>query len=230
MPVGEKARRLLWSRSGGRCSFCGERVVGDALPGDASALGGEECHIVSSTSGGPRHDPAFPRAGIDEATNLILLCAPHHRLVHERPIEYSSAALHLMKARHERRVEREVERAIGERRRPNFARLTSGSQTLAVVLGAAGLDLANDKPGSAEEAEAIDAFFDGVRRCGALGEALPEGKRLQLAVQWTREIETLEAAGFVVYGARLERPNRPGQGRPPRLAVIRVLRVINVLR
>ena len=68
---------------------------------------GEEAHIRSRRVGGPRHDPAYPAAKIDNYENLILLCPTHHTLIDAHGGDaYSVEALIEMKRRHEEQQQR----------------------------------------------------------------------------------------------------------------------------
>jgi hypothetical protein len=62
---------------------------------------GEEAHIVAREPGGPRGG-AGP--GGDEYSNLVLLCPTHHRIVDDRPDEYTVERLLEFKSEHEARV------------------------------------------------------------------------------------------------------------------------------
>ncbi|MBI4349420.1 MAG: HNH endonuclease [Elusimicrobia bacterium] len=226
MPVDERVRRLVWSRAGGQCAFCGVQVVAESAVGVDASNVGEECHIVSSTPGGPRHDPSFPRRDIDDVTNLILLCRTHHRLVHERPVEYSSQALRLMKARHERGVERKLETLVGRKGQPALAKLSTGAEALAVVADADGFDFAHDPLAGAAEAELVEHFLKLLEKLG--GQSLGPGRRVQAALQLTAELEALQRAGLIAYGVRLSRPAPSGAAKPMlAIAAVRVFRATN---
>lgn len=222
MPVDERARRLVWSRAGGQCAFCGVQVVAE---GDGESAG-EECHIVSSSSGGPRHDASFPRSDIDDVSNLILLCRTHHRLAHERPVEYSTPVLRLMKARHERGVERRLETLVGRKGQPALAKLSTGAEALAVALDSDGVDFAHDKLSGPAEAELVEHFLALLERLG--GRALGPGKQVQAALQLTADLEALGRAGLIAYGVRLSRPAPAGAAKSTlRVASVRIFRSTN---
>ena len=61
----------LWARSGNRCAKCRRQLVEEATRSDAESVVGDECHIVSGQSQGPRYDASFPAARLDEPDNLI---------------------------------------------------------------------------------------------------------------------------------------------------------------
>ena len=53
-------------------------------PVDDELIVGDECHIVSAVSTGPRHDPEFPREKLNDHANLLLLCKVHHKLIDDQ--------------------------------------------------------------------------------------------------------------------------------------------------
>ena len=55
-------------------------------PVDDESIVGDECHIVSAVSTGPRHDPEFPREKLNDHANLLLLCKVHHKLIDDQSI------------------------------------------------------------------------------------------------------------------------------------------------
>src|SRR5262249_10495588 len=81
MAIADKARKILWGRSGNRGAICRRELVIDATATDDESVVGEECHIVSAQGQGPRHDPVFPAENLDKPENLILLCRVHHKMV-----------------------------------------------------------------------------------------------------------------------------------------------------
>lgn len=104
MTITDKMRKLLWGRSGSRCAFCRNELIQDATPQDDESVVGDECHIVSGKSNGPRYDPAFPVDEIDTYANLILLCRVHHKTVDDQPETFTTEILGQLKANHERWV------------------------------------------------------------------------------------------------------------------------------
>jgi len=102
--------KLLWSRSGGICSFpgCTEFL---SQP-DSLNIIGEIAHIVALSSEGPRGDSAFPASKINTYENLILLCPTHHGIVDAPHSLWTVADIIKMKGDHEEWVRRRL--SIGE--------------------------------------------------------------------------------------------------------------------
>lgn len=101
-------RKALWSKAHDVCAFPGCTqtlvLVGDEA-GDVPdpSVVGQEAHIRSARPDGPRFDPSYPKAKLDEYENLLLLCATHHTLVDSRNgAGFSVGALVRMKRDHER--------------------------------------------------------------------------------------------------------------------------------
>jgi hypothetical protein len=109
--VSVKTQKMLWGRAAARCAFptCRIPLVLDETETDDPALIGENCHIVSGASEGPRRDPAFPRDKIDLYGNLILLCRNHHREVDEQENKYTPDVLRNLKQDHEEWVTSSLE-------------------------------------------------------------------------------------------------------------------------
>jgi len=109
--VNDKTRKLLWGRSGSRCAFCRSELIMDATPHDNESVVGEECHIISGKSKGPRYDPEFSVDKIDSYSNLILLCRIHHKIIDDQSETFTTDILRQLKANHERWVTETLELA-----------------------------------------------------------------------------------------------------------------------
>ena len=51
-------------------------------------------HICVRNEGGPRFNPALDDRAVNDDSNLIVLCGPHHKIVDEHPDEYTAEILH----------------------------------------------------------------------------------------------------------------------------------------
>lgn len=97
----------LWARAGGRCEYraCNEDLVGDLISGKRNALFGFIAHIVADSPDGPRGDADLSPKLAKELSNLMLLCAKHHKVVDVDGVdEHSVADLAAMKDAHETRI------------------------------------------------------------------------------------------------------------------------------
>jgi hypothetical protein len=60
MGITDKTRKLIWGKSGNRCTMCRHVLCVDATPEDDESIVGDECHIVSKKENGPRYDSSYP--------------------------------------------------------------------------------------------------------------------------------------------------------------------------
>ncbi len=89
MSIGVRDRKMLWGRARNECAYlsCTQELIPDLA--DADAVGGvaspvvlgEEAHIRSGQTDGPRYDADYAPELIDIYDNLILLCGTHHTLI-----------------------------------------------------------------------------------------------------------------------------------------------------
>lgn len=113
MELSDKDRKVLWTRARNICSFpqCQQQLTQDqvdATTGQAfQTVIGDEAHIYSASSNGPRYGPNYPTAKLETYENRILLCRNHHRLIDsEKGRAYDPETLIKMKRRHEEQAKR----------------------------------------------------------------------------------------------------------------------------
>lgn len=97
MSVSRTTQLALVGISGNECAFpsCDTLVV------DASGtIVGEFAHIRARSAGGPRWDASITEAERDSASNLVVLCSVHHKVVDSNPGEFPVERLEQMKAEH----------------------------------------------------------------------------------------------------------------------------------
>jgi hypothetical protein len=89
--------KRLFALSGNRCAFprCDASMALD------DTLVGEICHIKGRKPDAARYDPAQMPAERNDYDNLILLCAPHHKVVDDDEDSYTVERLRKMKVDHE---------------------------------------------------------------------------------------------------------------------------------
>lgn len=94
---------MLWGRAANRCAFatCRTELVIDATETDDESLIGEECHIVARKENGPRGESDLIAEKRNQYSNLILLCAVHHKMIDDQPREYTVEYLKNLKTDHE---------------------------------------------------------------------------------------------------------------------------------
>jgi hypothetical protein len=105
--IPQKIQSALWARAGGRCQYrgCNTDLVGDLIAGRQDGIFGFIAHIVADIEGGPRGDPIRSPELSRNPSNLMLMCARHHKLIDvEAVAEHPEPFLLVMKAEHETRI------------------------------------------------------------------------------------------------------------------------------
>lgn len=103
--LNESTKIQLFVRAGGRCEFpgCNQFLLEHHL---TLVLGNyaQAAHIVAFSRQGPRADASLSASYINAPDNLMLLCQRCHKLIDDRPVEYTVDWLKLHKGRHEDRI------------------------------------------------------------------------------------------------------------------------------
>lgn len=98
MSISEHTLKLLWGDAANCCAMCKRPLTEDSSTHRRTVLG-EAAHIVARSHRGPRG--AGPRPiDIDGYDNLILLCPDDHKVIDDRPAEYSVKWLQARKRAH----------------------------------------------------------------------------------------------------------------------------------
>jgi hypothetical protein len=95
--------KLLWGRSGGRCSMpeCRVELIVDATEYDPIVIIGEMAHGAAASDGGPRAAPELSTRERNDYGNLILLCQNCHARFDGQPKTHSAQWWKEIKASHE---------------------------------------------------------------------------------------------------------------------------------
>jgi hypothetical protein len=101
MTIHEVDLKLLWGRSGNRCTICRCAISLDKEHASAVFPLGENAHIVARMSDGPRGISILNLEDRDSFGNLILLCPNCHVTIDKNVEDYPVEKLHLLKSRHE---------------------------------------------------------------------------------------------------------------------------------
>ncbi len=105
MPPSEKSKKIVWTKSGGRCAKCREVLCVTGASAELSHLIGDVAHIVAEEDEGPRGLSILTLEQRNSEPNLLLLCKPHHKLVDDDTTTYTVEALNRMKLAHQNWVE-----------------------------------------------------------------------------------------------------------------------------
>ena len=239
MAISEKTRKILWGRSGNRCALCRHELVIDATAADDESVVGDECHIVSGKTQGPRHDPAFPSERLDEPENLILLCRVHHKMVDDQCETHTVEILQKLKTNHETWVSSTLAegkqvppvrlRRIKENIPSHLIRLTSGQDVFKIVGNSSAFSFEHDEPESEAEAELLSSFLQEAQDWSDLYSDLEAGDRVNAAYRMSTLVRDLEMAGFWVFGSREIQRLEGGVGAPSPfpVAILRITRAAN---
>jgi hypothetical protein len=213
MPISDKSRKVLWGRSGNRCAICKRALVVEATKFDDESVVGDECHTISSSDKGPRHDPAYPQEKQDAYENLLLLCRVHHKMVDDQEQTYTIDILRQMKTNHEIWVREKLTDSSSRPKPIKFirvkenvpaflSRLTSGKQILDLVAGTYAYSMNHDDLQTQEEVDLVGGFLQTVQDWGDLSSDLEVGARVEAAFSLTQLLNKIEDAGFFVFGGR----------------------------
>lgn len=237
MPITDKTRKILWGRSGNRCAICRRELLVDKTDLNSESVVGDECHIVSEKPMGPRSNSLFPAEGIDDPENLVLLCRVHHKMVDDQCQTYDAELLRSIKEKHERWVSSTLTnepkpvriRRIKGNVPSHLIRLTSGSQIIDIVCGAAAFSFRHDDLQTEEETDLVSGFLQNAQDWGEILPELEIGERVRAAFQMNTALRELEAAGFFVFGATEQQRLEGGVGPPTGflMGILHVLRTTN---
>lgn len=102
MGITLKTHKILWGKSGNRCSYekCRNELVIDDTETDNESVIGEVAHIVASKPDGPRGESDLSEEERDKYKNLILLCRNHHKMIDDQLDTFTVDVLHEMKNSH----------------------------------------------------------------------------------------------------------------------------------
>lgn len=209
MAINDKARKILWARSGNRCAICKRELVIDETPTDKASIVGEECHIISGKKGGPRYHPIIPDDLLDSYGNLLLLCRVDHKMVDDQQENFSADVLRLMKANHESWV---FERLRHQEFFPNpklkriknnisqyLVRVRNGQELRSLVSRTFMMNFGNVLPRNEQEVRLLADFFDEIKDWADLVSGLDPGESIKAEYRISEHLEELETAGFLVF-------------------------------
>ena len=153
----DKEIKILWGRSGNRCSICKIELTPD---GSRETLG-EMAHIVGHSPDGPRGAVELGNYELDSYVNLILLCPTHHVDVDKNPALWPVERLRSIKTEHEKWVSERLDSgqiavqlvdnsAFIETRREAWTSIARGQVSVVVSLSPLRVSMETLQPLSAE--------------------------------------------------------------------------------
>lgn len=106
--ISDKDQKILWSRAAGRCSIsdCRVKLTMDKSKSESVTLG-EMCHIVGEKNSkvNARGLSSMPLPARNKYSNLVLMCAHHHKIIDRNEKKFTIEILHSIKDEHELWVE-----------------------------------------------------------------------------------------------------------------------------
>lgn len=199
MAITDKTRKLLWGKSGNRCSICKTELFTNKENKNIFNLG-EECHIISSKKNGPRHKSEIK--DYDFYDNLILLCRNHHKEIDELTDTYTEELLRYVKKNHENWVQKTINKAINEKEEePRFlVRITSGKELLRIITDSHGYRTDYDEPINEEEVQYIGNIFQTLTDYGDISYVFEPCDRVQVGHELNDLLKDIEEKGFFLFG------------------------------
>ncbi|WP_291593369.1 HNH endonuclease signature motif containing protein [Bacteroides sp.] len=199
MAITDKTRKLLWGKSGNRCSICKTELFTNKDNETIFNLG-EECHIISSKKNGPRHKSEIE--DYDLYDNLILLCRNHHKEIDELTDTYTEELLRYVKKNHENWVRKTINKAINEKEEaPRFlARITSGKELLRIITDSHGYRTDYDEPINEEEVQYIGNIFQTLTDYGDISYVFEPYDRIQVGHELNDLLKDIEEKGYFLFG------------------------------
>jgi len=203
MAITDQTRKILWGKSGNRCSICRKELVSDKIGDDGNFIIGEECHIISSQPTGPRYKSNV--ANYDTYENLILLCRNHHKEIDSNIGTYNEELLQYIKTNHENWVDESLNKANGKEtgRKPRFLkRITSGKELARILCNAYGFYKDYDDSIQESDIEYIADVFQGLSDYIDIYGDLEPCDQVKADFELNNIIKDLEEHGFYLFGDR----------------------------
>ncbi len=91
MPPSDKVKRIVWVKSGGRCTICRDVLCVEGVSSSLFHFVGDVAHVVAEEQR-------------NSVPNLLLLCKRHHKIVDDDPATYTVDILLQAKTSHDKWV------------------------------------------------------------------------------------------------------------------------------
>jgi predicted restriction endonuclease len=202
MAISNKTRKNLWAKSGNRCAFCKIELFTEKESTDKFNIG-EECHIISSKTNGPRHKPNLD--DYDTFDNLLMLCRNHHKEIDELTDTYSEEVLRYMKQKHENWVNETLNKEINSEKNKDqkfLIRITSGKELMNIIFNAFGYRTDFDEIETEEEADYIGSVLQTFVDYGEISNILETHEKVKISLEFNEMLKELEQKGYFLFGEK----------------------------
>ncbi|MDC9501528.1 MULTISPECIES: HNH endonuclease [unclassified Pseudoalteromonas] len=125
MAINQKDIKLLWGRSGNRCSICRVELTQDKAAVTSAFTLGEQAHIVGEKTNAARGTSSLTLDQRNGYHNLILLCPNHHTEIDKNEDDWPVEKLHLIKSEHELWVNETLSQTVDQFQIAKQASVTS---------------------------------------------------------------------------------------------------------
>lgn len=203
MAITDKTRKFLWAKSGNICAICKTELITSTVTTDEFNLG-EECHIISSKSTGPRHISNL--AEYDNYENVLLPCKNHHKEIDELTDTYTEELLRYIKTNHENWVKNTIKEAIDKQEneeKPKFlVRITSGKDLFNIINETYAYRTDSDEVKNEEEADFIGGFIQTLVDYGDISGMVEAYDKVKIEFELQKLIDELDEKGYYIFGER----------------------------
>lgn len=199
MGITSKTRKVLWAKSGNRCSICKKELFSNE-EGKEDLNIGEECHIISGQKHGPRHKEGFE--DYDKYENLILLCRNHHKEIDELTDTYTEELVRYIKQNHENWVNSTLNNSIKnqkEKKARFLSRITSGKELLNILTDSHGYRTDYDEIENEEEANFIGGILQDLTDYGDISGMVEAYDKVKMGLQLKEMIKRIEEKGYFIF-------------------------------
>lgn len=203
MAISDKTRKFLWAKSGNRCAICKTELITNNISTEEFNIG-EECHIISSKTNGPRHKVNLEE--YDNYENLLFLCKNHHKEIDELTETYTEELLRYIKTNHENWVKNTIKNAINAQEKneePKFlSRITSGKDLFNIINEAYGYRTDYDDVQNEDELNLIGGFIQNLVDYGDISGMVEPFDKVKIGLELQKLIDELDEKGYYVFGER----------------------------
>jgi hypothetical protein len=206
--IGATTRKILWARSGGRCTICKRKLVMDGGDEQVGAEGGDPASGEPTTPPDPGRIARIANSGDDRYDNLILVCAVHYGDLLARDGNASGASLSRLKTEHEEWVRASMDpepaASMSARYDPRFdgitllPRVPDGRTLVGLLGGIHSLQYDHDPPGTEREGDLLGRFLRYLIGIVDVWDEYDAAERDRVALHLDRQIGALYSAGLLL--------------------------------